>query len=126
MSPQSRYPPLVWNLFVQAPLAGGPSNPAGWFQGEATEPLSGTRVRVYLAVADGCVRDLCYEVRGCPYTVAAAAIVATRWLGQPTGAVSIEPRRLLSELTAPIAKLGRMLVVEDAYRRALQAAGQTA
>jgi hypothetical protein len=126
MSVLTRYPPVVWDLFDRAPLAGRPVDTAGWFQGEATEPLSATHVRAYLAIRDGCIRDVRYEVRGCPYTVAAAALIAARWLGQPTCAVSIQPRQLLSELTAPITKLGRMLVVEDAYQRALQAADQTA
>jgi hypothetical protein len=58
--------------------------------------------------------------------VAAVALLASRWIGQSTDAVAVDPRGLLRELTAPVMKLGRMLVVEDAYRRALQAADQTA
>ena len=126
MSAQSRYPERVWELFSQAPHAGRPVMEAGWRRGEAAEPLSETRVRVYLAISQGCIRDVRYEVRGCPFTVAAVALLASRWIGQPTDTVAVDPRGLLSELTAPVMKLGRMLVVEDAYRRALQAADQTA
>ena len=63
-----------------------------------------------------------YEVRGCPYTVAATALVAQQWTHGALGAVSLAPRALLGELAAPVTKLGRMLVVQDAYCLALQAA----
>lgn len=126
MSTQTLYPALVWRLFSEASQAGRPSTQAGWHRGDAVEPLSATHVRVYLSVSDGLVRDVRYEIRGCPFTVAAAALVAARWIGQPTHGVRLDPRGLLDELSAPITKLGRMLVVEDAYRRALQATAQTA
>lgn len=126
MSTQALYPALVWELFSKAPQSGRPSTQTGWCRGEGSEPLSATRVRVYLLVFEDRVQDVRYEVRGCPFTVAAAALVATRWIGQPVSELVVRPRGLLDELSAPVTKLGRMLVVEDAYRRALQAAAQTA
>jgi NifU-like protein involved in Fe-S cluster formation len=125
MMPSSDYSEAVWALFEAAPRSGRPASD-GWVQAEARERLSGTWVRVYLRTAGGRVDDVRYEVRGCPHTVAATAWVAREWVGVDCASARMDARGLLAELAAPVTKLGRLLVVEAAYREALRAARDSA
>jgi NifU-like protein involved in Fe-S cluster formation len=111
------YSAEVVRLFATAPGAGVPQGP-GWASGEAAEPLTGTRVRIHLHAAGGRIDGCRYQVRGCPHTVAACALVAARLPGQPVGAPRLEPRALAAELGAPPSKLARLFVIEDAVRSA--------
>ena len=117
MSGPDPYSALVARLFAAAPGAGRPDGP-GWATGEAAEPLTGTRVRLHLRAADGRVTACRYEVRGCPHTVAAAALVAARLPGRPVAGLDVEPAGLARELEAPTEKLGRIFVIQDAVRSA--------
>jgi hypothetical protein len=111
------YAPLVARLFAELPGAGRPAGP-GWACGEAGEPLSGTRARVYLQAAAGQVVGCRYEVRGCPHTVAALALLASRLPGQALKGLDVDPAALARELGAPAEKLGRFFVIQDAVRSA--------
>jgi NifU-like protein involved in Fe-S cluster formation len=115
VSGQGPYSALVARLFAEAPGAGPPDGP-GWVAGEAHEPLTGTRVRVYLRVEAGRVAACRYQVRGCPHTVAAAALAAARLPGRPIDGLDVDPAALARELEAPPAKLGRVFVIQDAIR----------
>ncbi len=117
MSTTEPYAPLVAQLFAELPGAGRPAGP-GWACGEAREPLSGTWVRVYLQAAAGRVAACRYEVRGCPHTVAALGLLATRLAGQAVAGLDVDPAALARELGAPAAKLGRIFVIQDALRSA--------
>jgi len=120
------YPPAVLDLFRRAPGAGRPDGP-GWASGEAREPLTATHVRVHLRAANGRIEALRWEARGCPYTLALAALLAVRAPGQALGEALPDLRALALELGAPAAKLGRFLVVQDAMAAAvLQLTGRPA
>ncbi len=117
MSDASPYSALVARLFAEAPGAGPPDGP-GWGAGEAAEPLTGTRARFYLRAEAGRVAGCRYEVRGCPHTIAAAALAAGRLAGRPVAGLDIDPAALARELDAPATKLGRIFVIQDAIRNA--------
>ena len=117
MSGPEPYSALVARLFAAAPGAGRPDGP-GWTPGEAEEPLTGTRVRFYLRVEAGRVAACRYQVRGCPHTVAAAALAAARLPGHPLAGLDVDAAALAAELEAPAAKLGRVFVIQDAIRSA--------
>jgi hypothetical protein len=117
VSPAEPYGALVARLFAELPGAGRPEGP-GWAQGEAREPLSGTRARVYLRAEAGRVVACRYQVRGCPHTVAAMALVAGRLPGRAVAGLDVDPAALGRELGAPAAKLGRIFVIQDAVRSA--------
>lgn len=120
MTPPS-YSPLVWDLFRAPPSAGAPRPAEGWVVGQALEPLSETRVQVYFWPQHGQVVAVRYAVRGCPHTVAAAALLAQSWQADGSlAAARPQPRALLEQLGAPVAKLGRILVVEQAFATAAQ------
>ncbi len=117
---------LADRLFREAPFAGRPDGP-GWASGEAREPLTGTHVRWHLRGQGGLISAARYEVRGCPFTVAAAACVAGELPGRPVGDWALDLQDLVRRLGAPEAKLGRFFVIQDALREAqLQLGGRTA
>ena len=120
------YGPEVARLFAALPGAGPPaaSERAAWRRGTAGEPVSGTQVRVHLRVAAGLVAALRYEVRGCPYTIAACALLATELPGRTLVDLKVDPAGLAARLGAPAAKLGRLFVIEDAIRAAALEPGQ--
>jgi NifU-like protein involved in Fe-S cluster formation len=109
---------LCARLFREAPGAGRPQGP-GWVQGEAVEPLSATRVRWHLRAEGGRIAEARYEVRGCPFTVAAVAWTAGELRGRPVGEVALDLEALAARLGAPAAKMGRFFVIQDALRAAL-------
>jgi len=117
MSEAAEYSARVVELFESATGSAPPAGP-GWVTGEASEPLSATRVRVYLRGEGGRVAELRYAVRGCPHVVAALALVAGRARGSRVEDLGVDPRAIARELDAPATKLGRLFTVQDAIHRA--------
>ena len=118
MSAGEAYSEEVRRLFREAPGAGRAAG-AGWVAAEAVEPLTGTRVRWQLRGAGGVITEARYQVRGCPHTLAAAALVAAALKGRPITAVGIDFEAIAQRLQAPAAKRGRFFVIQDALREAL-------
>jgi NifU-like protein involved in Fe-S cluster formation len=111
------YSALVARLFAEAPGAGAPDGP-GWASAEAEEPLSATRARFFLRAEAGRVVAARYQMRGCPHTVAAAALAAARLPGRPVEGLDVAAAALAAELEVPAGKLGRIFVIQDAIRKA--------
>jgi NifU-like protein involved in Fe-S cluster formation len=112
------YSATVADLYASMPGAGRPPDSGGWAVGEARDALSGTHVRWYLRAEAGRIAAARYEVRGCPHTMAAAAVIAAALPGQPAGATRIDVAAVAASLEAPAEKLGRLFVIEDAVRDA--------
>ena len=117
MTAAETYSSEVARLFATAPGAGRPDGP-GWVTGEAREPLSSTHVRVHLRAAAGRIAAARYEVRGCPHTVAAAAIAVAGLPGRPLAGLVVDPAELVALIDAPAVKLGRLFVIQDAIHNA--------
>jgi hypothetical protein len=117
MSEPGLYSDTVARLFREAPGAGRPEGP-GWASGEAREPLSATHVRWHLKAAAGRITAVRYEVRGCPHTIAAAALVAAQLAGRPVTELGLDLPRIAGLLDCPTTKLGRLFVIQDAIERA--------
>jgi len=114
--PHARYSPLVRELFERLPHAGDLApGPGAVVHGEAIALDRGAWVRYEARIEDGRVTDCAFRAWGCPHTLAAAALVASRMHGQGVDAkAAFDARWLATELDAPPEKLGRLLVVEDA------------
>ncbi len=110
------YSPLVRELFDRLPGSGDLAAGAGSLvHGEAMALDRGAWVRFEARIEDRRVSDCVFRAWGCPHTLAAAALVATRMHGQDVDAnAPINAHDLAAELDAPPEKLGRLLVVEDA------------
>lgn len=95
--------------------------------GEAGREQLGVRVRWRLLLLDGQLLQARYRAYGCPHTLATCEWVARELETASRSAPSLEvcvaaigaPADWLRHLQIPAAKLGRLLVVEDALRAAL-------
>ena len=121
--------PRVRSLFQDLRQAGEVSAVAGGVvrKGEAGRARHGTRVRFSLRL-DGCsVVEARYRAYGCPYTLAACEWLARRLQGMQLPALSGQglaeavgaPADWAEALGVPAARLGRLLVIEDALRAAV-------
>lgn len=115
-------PPQIRELFTALDHAGELDQAEGGSiaRGEAGREELGTRVRFVMRIADGRVRAVRYRVYGCPYTLATCEWLARTLEGRPPDALEIgNPLDWAQRLEVPAAKLGRLLVVEDALQAAL-------
>lgn len=106
---------------------GGPAG-EGWVTGEAGRVRDGTRVRCFLRTGpagQGAARRIAaaeFRVFGCPHTRAVAAWLAPALVDQPLAAPAIGgPTDWAARHAVPTEKLGRLLLVEDAWQRAREA-----
>ena len=128
-----RYSELTRRHFESPTRVGTLSGP-GCYRGAAGSRSSGTWVQFDVRVtpggagATGRVVEARFLALGCPHVIAAAAVIAG--LGEGGAADPCLPENiqaLRERLEAPIEKLGRLFVVEDAWIAALRAAaGQLA
>jgi NifU-like protein involved in Fe-S cluster formation len=89
--------------------------------GDAGREQRGTRVRFTLRVAGDRLLEVRYRAYGCPYTLAACEWLARRLEGGGLALIG-QPADWAQALQIPAARMGRLLVVEDALRAALAAA----
>lgn len=112
------------SLFEHLDHAGDPAGAARGFRqvsGEAGQEALGTRVRFVLSVADGRLQSVRFRAYGCPFTLAAC-----EWLARSLEGRTAEDARAIGgpldwvrRLAIPDARLGRLIVIEDALQRAL-------
>ncbi|MDQ2639709.1 MAG: cysteine desulfurase [Pseudomonadota bacterium] len=104
----------LWNASPARP-ASAPAGPGKPWTGEAGSLQLGTWVRITLQVEDGRASTADIRFYGCPHTAAACNLLRERLRGQAVAAIAAgTPQEWLETLQAPIEKLGRMLIIEDA------------
>ncbi|MGH8207519.1 MAG: iron-sulfur cluster assembly scaffold protein, partial [Steroidobacteraceae bacterium] len=98
-----------------------------WLCGEAGSEQHGTRVQFALRMQGQRVLEAHYRAYGCPHTLAACEWLASELQGRelaaplPCGLTQAVggPLDWVRRLAIPAAKLGRLLVIEDALRAAV-------
>jgi cysteine desulfurase len=102
----------LWSASPARPAASGS---AGQWVGEAGAERLGTWVRVALEAPGGTVRDARFQVYGCPHTVAVCGLLRQRLRGRPVASLAPgTPEEWRTTVGAPVEKLGRFLIIEDA------------
>lgn len=124
-----RYNELTRRYFEATPAVGvlprAPSNAAGVFRGSAGQRERGTWVQFEIQVQGGRVLEARFLAFGCPHTIAVASWVAENGRGAVSAALP-EPVQVLRErFGVPPDKLGKLLIVEDAWLAAVRAAIDT-
>ncbi|HUG04550.1 MAG TPA: hypothetical protein VML92_08990 [Steroidobacteraceae bacterium] len=124
MNDGERYSEVVRRLFETLPFGGPLPDGAGLpVTGEAMALDRGAWVRFEARVLRGRFVACSFRAWGCPHVLAAAAQTAERLSGSSVdGAGTCDARELIATLGAPVEKLGRFLVVEDAHSGLLTAA----
>lgn len=85
----------------------------------------GIRLRLSAKVDDGRIQQLLFRCWGCPHTIAAAEAVCRQFEGAEIGELAnFSTAQIMSDLTVPVEKTGRILVVEDAVRSLRSAIGE--
>jgi len=100
--------------------------PVGVCQGRAGRKSDGAEVYIELRIAGGTVKSARFSAYGCPHTVAVAAWLCETLEGARVGEVLPgSPADWAEKFAVPAEKLGRLLIVEDALRAALDCARRT-
>jgi NifU-like N terminal domain len=123
--------PRIRALFSALDHAGEPDGSTAGnghvVRGEAGQEALGTRVRFALRLLEGRMVEVRYRAYGCPHTLAACEWLARQLEGRPVTGGAPEalgvgsPLEWSKRLGLPPAKLGRLLVIEDALRAAIEA-----
>ncbi len=115
---EPQYSPIVSEYFWSTPNAGKPvGNSVGLFLGQAGDREQGIEVAFHMRVDGQVIAEIRFQVFGCPHAIAACGLAAERLAGQPVGALmELKPESLRTALDAPVEKMGRLLVVQDALR----------
>jgi hypothetical protein len=113
------YNSLTLEYFKLAPGAGSLPGPEVG-RGAAGERRTGAWVRFDLHAALGEISAAAFAAYGCPHVVAIAAWVAEQAIGRPLPAAGLpEPvAAIRRKFDLPVAKLGSLLVIEDAWAAA--------
>ena len=115
-----KYSELTRRYFESAACAGRLPDA---FRGAAGNRQHGTWVQFDLQVNSAVILDTRFLAFGCPHTIAVAAWLAEQSLGAPLQREMPESVAALRERFAvPVEKLGRLLLVEDAWTAAVGAA----
>jgi cysteine desulfurase len=103
----------LWKVSpARAAPAGGPGE---WWRGEAGAERLGTWVRFSVRVEQGVVREAHAQYYGCPHTAAACSLLCEQLRGRSLDSIELgTPELWRQAVEAPIEKLGRMLIIEDA------------
>lgn len=85
--------------------------------GEAAESESGAQVVLSAVVEEDTIRVLRYQIFGCPHLIAAAEAFCLEVEGQAvTVLTELDIPGLMSSLSIPVEKTGRVFILEDAAR----------
>ena len=103
----------LWEVSPARPQDGGGAGER-WL-GEAGAERLGTWIRIALAVEGGTVCEVCIQVYGCPHTAAVCNLLEQRLRGRPVASLAPgTPEQWRASVGAPVEKLGRFLIIEDA------------
>jgi NifU-like protein involved in Fe-S cluster formation len=116
------YNELTRHYFESTGNAGELTGP-GVFRGAAGNREHGTWVQFDLQVKAGVVAAAKFLAFACPHTIAVSAWLAEQAVGRQLGPLLPQNVQALRERFAvPVEKLGRLLIVEDAWLAAALAA----
>src|SRR5690606_19150799 len=87
----------------------------GRVEAEAQDPSLNVWVRFQVQIEGDSIRDVRFQAFGCPHTIAAADYVAEWLRGRPAAALrGLDIAGMSRDLEVPVAKLGKLLRIEDA------------
>jgi hypothetical protein len=120
------YNDLTRRYFETTPAAGvlgaAPSPASGFFRGSAGSRERGTWVQFDIQVQEARILDARFLAFACPHVIAAASWVAEHGGGSLAAALPEPVLALRERFGVPQEKLGKLLIMEDAWLAATRAA----
>jgi NifU-like N terminal domain len=112
------YSELTRRYFESCASVGELTGP-GVFRGAAGNRDQGTWVQFDLQCESGTLRAARFLAFACPHTIAVSAWLAEQSVGRAlTGALPESVPSLRERFAVPVEKMGRLLIIEDAWRAA--------
>jgi NifU-like protein involved in Fe-S cluster formation len=106
--------------YFEAPANVGVLSGAGVFRGVAGSREHGTWVQFDVQVACGILHAARFLAFACPHTIAVSAFVAEQAVGvRALAGLSLDVQALAQRFAVPPEKLGRILIIEDAWEAAM-------
>jgi hypothetical protein len=118
-----KYSELTLHYFETAPGAGVLAGP-DVYRGACGSRAQGTWVQFDLQVSGGIIHAARFLAFGCPHTIAVAARVVEHAGGPARAALPEGVQDLSERFAVPVEKRGRLLIIEDAWAAAVNAALQ--
>jgi hypothetical protein len=113
------YNELTRKYFESAANAGELKGP-GVFRGAAGDRAQGTWVQFDLQIKAGTVSAARFLAFACPHTIAVAAWLAEQAVGgRPQPVLPEGVQALRDRFAVPVEKMGRLLIIEDAWLAAV-------
>jgi NifU-like protein involved in Fe-S cluster formation len=113
------YSELTRRYFESAENAGELTGP-GVLRGAAGSHAQGTWVQFDLQITAGAVVAAKFLAFACPHTIAVAAWLAEQAVGRrPEPALPENVQALRERFAVPVEKMGRLLIIEDAWLAAI-------
>jgi len=93
---------------------------------EATNPVCGDLLKLWVAVDDGRIADVKFKVEGCIPAIACASWLTERMMGQPAAELrGVTPQEIEAALDGlPSASRHASVLAADGLKRVLQALGK--
>ncbi len=80
-----------------------------------SESEKGARIILSAGIDDGKIVEMRFRAWGCPHLIAAAEMVCDELEGRPIDSLAkVVANELVAQLSVPVTKTGRMILVEDA------------
>lgn len=112
------YSRIVADYFAHPANAGTLSEHRGSvICGAAGDREQGTEVVFHMRTGNGQIAAMSFQAFGCPHTIAACSLATEQLVGEPVESlVRLSAGWLAATIEAPVEKMGRMLIIEDALR----------
>ena len=82
---------------------------------DVSESDHGAHILISAGIRDGTIVEMAFRVWGCPHLISALEQVCTTFEGQPVaGLEKFDSADITQELSVPVEKSGRILLLEDA------------
>ena len=105
--------------YFESPTNVGELSGPGVFRGAAGQREEGTWVQFDLQCASGTLQAARFLAFACPHTIAVSAWVAEQSVGKAVSATLPESvQGLRDRFAVPVEKMGRLLIIEDAWAAA--------
>jgi NifU-like protein involved in Fe-S cluster formation len=102
--------------YFESPGSVGELSGAGVFRGVAGSREQGTWVQFDLQCESGMLRAARFLAFGCPHTIAVSAWLAEQSVGKAvTRTLPESVQELRDRFDVPVDKMGRLLIIEDAW-----------